>query len=66
MVGKKSTIVLSEEVYKAMDIAFAVGFAKQEKDSVKTKPQQICYALDLLRKLVEQNKVDQVMLMNLK
>jgi hypothetical protein len=49
-----------------MDIAFGVAFAKQEKEVVKTKPQQICYALELLRKLVEQGHVNQTLLTKLK
>lgn len=63
---KRSTILLTPEVTEAMDIAFAIGFQKQEKDRVKTKPQQIAYALELLVKLLEQNKIDSVLLIGLK
>jgi hypothetical protein len=49
-----------------MDIAFAIGFQKQEKERVKTKPQQIAYALELLVKLHKQNKIDNVLLIGLK
>jgi hypothetical protein len=66
MEGKKCTVILTNDVYKAMDIAFGVAFAKQEKEVVKTKPQQICYALELLRKLVEQGHVNQTLLTKLK
>ena len=63
---KRSTILLTPEVTEAMDIAFAIGFQKQEKDKVKTKPQQIAYALELLVKLYKQNKIDNVLLIGLK
>lgn len=63
---KRSTILLTPEVTEAMDIAFAIGFQKQEKERVKTKPQQIVYALELLVKLHKQNKIDNVLLINLK
>lgn len=63
---KRSTILLTPEVTEAMDIAFAIGFQKQEKERVKTKPQQIAYALELLVKLHKQKKVDNVLLINLK
>lgn len=63
---KRCTILLTPEVTKAMDIAFAIGFQKQEKERVKTKPQQIAYALELLVKLHKQNKIDNVLLINLK
>lgn len=63
---KRSTILLTPEVNEAMDIAFAIGFQKQEKERVKTKPQQIAYALELLVKLHKQNKIDNVLLINLK
>lgn len=63
---KRCTILLTSEVTEAMDIAFAIGFQKQEKERVKTKPQQIAYALELLVKLHKQNKIDNVLLINLK
>jgi hypothetical protein len=63
---KRCTILLSPEVTEAMDIAFAIGFQKQEKEKVKTKPQQIAYALELLAKLHKQNKIDNVLLIGLK
>ena len=40
MEGKKCTVILTNDVYKAMDIAFGVAFAKQEKEVVKTKQKQ--------------------------
>ena len=63
---KRSTILLTPEVKEAMDIAFAIGFQKQEKERVKTIPQQIAYALELLVKLHKQNKIDNVLLIGLK
>jgi hypothetical protein len=63
---KRCTILLTPEVTEAMDIAFAIGFQKQEKERVKTKSQQIAYALELLAKLHKQNKIDNVLLINLK
>jgi len=63
---KRCTILLTPEVTEFMDIAFAIGFQKQEKERVKTKPQQIAYALELLVKLHKQNKIDNVLLINLK
>jgi hypothetical protein len=38
----------------------------KEKEKVKTKPQQIAYALELLVKLHKQNKIDNVLLIGLK
>ena len=63
---KRSTILLTPEVTEALDIAFEIGFQKQEKERVKTKPQQIAYALELLVKLHKQNKIDNVLLIGLK
>ena len=63
---KRCTILLSPKVTEAMDIEFAIGFQKQEKERVKTKPQQIAYALELLAKLHKQNKIDNVLLIGLK
>jgi hypothetical protein len=63
---KRCTILLTKEVTEAMDIAFAIGFQKQEKEKVKTKQQQISYALELFAKLHKQNKIDNVLLIGLK